>query len=255
MFPLSSLLLFILQAALLLLSLANCSLQRVPVETENGGQLKYYRYLFADRYNLPKFQEPLLKRPTASGSSYYILYQQPESEEGQMGTTTVFEIKISEPPPPGKPPLQVVFTWTKRGFHSGVKASAKVTDVIIRGRYFGGSNGEEVLVVTLAIVALPVVVSSIGGLFIGAGKAVFQQLDFSSKKREEFFISSRSYEYDDRERLVKETLYAYDKEYDKKWRPLSVRQHFYSGAAKLPFQAVITNKLTGKKRRLPVLAK
>lgn len=203
----------------------------------DGKERKLYRTMTYDRYGRPKFAGILDSLPAKAGVDYYIVDYY--SGTGRLIrsfqlTIVPFDELLYGP----ERPLEMIYTWTGKGFVGGVKA-VKYTSQIFKGMNTAqvhDARGALVFgAVVVSVIVIPPIIGTVGGFTTGVVKSALTETERPFLKFREVFSGYVKYYYDTRGRITEMVQYTPAKKPQK----LFSTRYRYRGKEMIPEKTVV----------------
>jgi len=220
---------------------AGCMTERVPPVAEHPAIPKQSSFLVKkidyDEHGRPVFRGKLSSRPGGAGDRFTVVH----TINGRPSRS--YDIAIVEKPKNDPGPLEVVYTWTGKGFEGGVE----ITYGIFPQGVTINSGGEAAAY--LAIKAAPIVIGTATGFVVG----VLASIPETAKELKRVIVSKREtvigiteYIYDNRGRIRFMKLYPPEEHAD----TLVSTEYVYEGERDVPVRAEVTSVVEKKVREV-----
>jgi hypothetical protein len=226
----------------LVLTLAGCMAERVPLPRDHPGIPKQSSFLVKkigyDEHGRPQFNERPGIRPRSAGETFAVVHTINDLPSRS------YHIAIVEQPRTGPGPLKVIYTWTGKGFEGGVEITSGIFPK--DGTIHSGAEAAAYL----TIKAAPIVIGTVTGFVVG----VLASIPETAKELKRVIVSTREtvigiteYTYDDQGRIRFMKLYPPVEHSD----ALVRTEFFYEGASVIPKKAEVTSVVEQKIRQVP----
>ncbi len=217
-----------------------CAARRiVPDETTAWTKELVVSEIGYDDKGLPVIGPALPKRPSGPGDRFSLV----RLADGRPVIS--YDIAVVRQKPDYAKPFRTVYEWTGKGFKEGACSTGSLSYLFTEDP--SQVQVKEATVLEMVIVVTPVTLGTVGGFVIGLVDGVKQTALELSKVvvNGEHAVTSTTYEYDSRGRLMYLRMYTPDRKQE-----LVRTEFWYEDAGTRPVRTLVKSLAEGKEREI-----